>query len=80
MMDDPALYTNFLRNTLGITTQQTTDLIMNVLKSFTDLLAVNDGYIDTFVKCTHYAKNARAAAQRILISNNVNQGLKYMFF
>ena len=33
-----------------------------------------------FFKDTHAANNARAAAQRILISNNVTQGLKSMLF
>ena len=50
------------------------------MESFGELLAVNDRDIDTFSKDTHSANNARAAAQRILISNNVTQGLKSMFF
>ena len=50
------------------------------MESFGDLKAVNDGDIDTFVKDTHSANNARAAAKRILIGNSVTQGLKPMFF
>ena len=79
-MDDPAVFTNFVINTLTVTTQQKIDVIMNFVESFGDFIAVNDGDIDTFVKDTHSANNSGAAAQRILISNNVTQGLKSMFF
>ena len=75
-MYDPEVSTDFFRNTLGVSTQQTIDIITNFLKYFGGLIAVNDGDIDTFLKDTHSANNARAAAQIILISNNVTQGLK----
>ena len=76
---DPAVFSNFVRNTLRVTTQQTIDVITISVEYFGDLLAVNDGYIDIFVKDTHSTNNARSAAQIILISNNVNKGLKSMF-
>ena len=41
-MDDPALFINFLRNTLGVSTQQKVDVITTFVESFWDLLAVND--------------------------------------
>ena len=63
---------------LGVTIQQTIAAITNLVKFFGNLLAVNDGYIETFVKDTHSVDNAGAAVQRILISNNVTQGLKSM--
>ena len=50
------------------------------MESFGELLAINDGDIDTFVKDIHSANNSRASAQRILISNNVTQGLSAMLF
>ena len=78
-MDDPEVFTNFVRNTLRVTTNQTIDLITNFMESFGGLLAVNDGVIDTFVKYTHSTNNARADAQNILTSNNVTQGHKSMF-
>ena len=79
MMDDPEIITNFLINTLGINTQKTIDLITNFVESFGVLLPVNDGDIDTFIKDAHSANNFRVAAQRILIINNITQGLKSMF-
>ena len=78
-MDDPAVFTDFVRNTLGVTTKWTIDIIANLVESFGDLLTVNVGDIETFVKDTHSENNARAAAQIILISNRVTQGLKSMF-
>ena len=80
MMDNPAVFTNFLRNTVGFTTQKTINVIANFIKYFGYLLAVNDGDIDTFVKDNHSVNNARADAQRILISNSITQGLKSKFF
>ena len=41
---------------------------------------MNDGNIEMFFKDTYSANDSRAAAQRILVSNNVNQGLKSMYF
>ena len=79
-MDDPAVFTDFVINTLGFTTHQMIDVITNFVKSFWDLLAGKYGDIDTFAKDTHYTNNTRSAMQRILIRNNINQGLKYMFF
>ena len=79
-MDDPAVFTDFLRYTLGVTTQKKIDVIINFVESFGGLLAVIDGDIDTFFKYSHSADNARVAAQRIFISNNVTQGLKSMSF
>ena len=79
-MDDPAVFTNFVRNTLGVTTQRKIHVMTNFVESFEELLAVNDVDIDTFVKDAHSGNNVRAAAQRILIRNNVTQGLKSMFF
>ena len=78
-MDDPAVFTNFLRNTVGVTTKQKIYVIKNFMESFGYLISVNDGYIETFVKDNHSTNNDRAAAQRIFISNNINQGLKSMF-
>ena len=49
-MDDTEVFTNFVRNTLWVTTQQTIVVITNFMESFGDLLAVNDGDIDTFSK------------------------------
>ena len=62
MMDDPAVFIDFLRNTLGFTTQGTIDVITKFVKSFGDFLDVNDGYIGTFVKDNYSEKNTRAAA------------------
>ena len=49
-MDNSAVFTNFVRNTLGVTNQQKIDVITNSVESFGHLLAVNDGDIDTFSK------------------------------
>ena len=49
-MDDPAVFIDLRRNTIGVTTHQTTDAIMKLLEYFRDFLAVNDGYIETFSK------------------------------
>ena len=78
-MDDPTLFTDFVRNTLWFTNQQKIDLIANFVETFWILLALNDRDIEKFVKDTHSVNISRAAAQRILISNNVTQGLKSMF-
>ena len=80
MMDNPAVFTDLTRSTFGVTAQKSVDVITNIVEYFGDLLSVNDGDIDNFVKDTHYANNARAAAQKILISNNGTYGLKYMIF
>ena len=79
-MDDPAVFTNLIINTLGVTNQQTIYVITKNLDYFGDLLDVNDGDIGTFVKDTYSSNNTRAIGQRILISNNVTQGIKSMFF
>ena len=46
IVDDPAVFDNFVINNLGVTTQQTIDVTTNILESFGELLAVNDGDID----------------------------------
>ena len=69
-MDDPTLFTDFVRNTLWFTNQQKIDLIANFVETFWILLALNDRDIEKFVKDTHSVNISRAAAQRILISNN----------
>ena len=73
-MYDPEVSTDFLINTLGVSTQQTIYIITNFVESFGGLLAVNDGDIDTFFKVTHSVNISKAAAQIILTSNNVTQG------
>ena len=77
-LDDPAVFTDFVRKKIGFITQQTIGVITNFVESFGGLLAVNDVDIDTFFKDTHSANNARAAVKRILISNNATQGIKSM--
>ena len=67
--DDPAVFTNFMINTLGVTNHKIIDVIKNSVVSFGELLAVNDGDIDTFVTYTHSTNDYRAVAHRILISN-----------
>ena len=78
-MDDPAVFTEFLRNTLGVTTQQKIDKTTNFVESFGGLLVANYRNIDTFVKDTHSVNNFIASAQITLIRNNVTQGLKPFF-
>ena len=80
MMDDPVVFTDLVRNTLSVTTPLTITVITNFVESFGELLAENYGNTDTFVKYTYSVNSDRSAAQRILINNNINQGLKYMFF
>ena len=79
-MDDPALFTNFVRNTLGVNTQQIINAITNLVESFWGLLVVNDGDIDTFSNIPILRNNTRVAAQRIFIGNNATQVLKSIFF
>ena len=79
MMDDPAVFTNFVRNTPRVTTQQIIDVITKFVEYFGDLITVNDIDINTSVKDTQSTNNTRASAHIILISNNVTQGLKSMF-
>ena len=78
-MDDLAVFTNFMRNTLVVNTQQMNYVVTNVLGEFGELLDVDDEYIDTFVKDAHSVNNDIAVAQIILIRNNITQGLKSMF-
>ena len=80
MMDNPAVFTDLTRSTFGVTAQKSVDVITNIVEYFGDLLSVNDGDIDNFVKDTHYSNNSRVSAQRILISKNVTKGLKSMLF
>ena len=56
------VFADYVRNTLGVTTQQTIDVITNLVESFRDLLDLNDGYIDIIVKDTYSDNNARASA------------------
>ena len=79
-MDDSVVFIDLVRKTLRFTTQQTIDIITNCVESFGGLLAVNNGDIVTFFKANHSANNPRAAAQRILISNNITQALNPYFF
>ena len=79
MMDDPAVFNNFMRNTLAVTNQQKIDVIKNSVESFGKCLAVINVDINNFVKDTYSENNSRLARQRILISNNVPQGLNSMF-
>ena len=74
------VFTDFVRKTLGVTTQRMIDVITNFVKSFGEFMTVNDGEIETFVKDTHSTNRSGAIDQRILISNNLTQGLKSMFF
>ena len=78
-MDDLAVFTNLMRNTLVVNTQQMNYVVKNVLGKFGELLDVDDEYIDTFVKDAHSVNNDIAVAQIILIRNNITQGLKSMF-
>ena len=48
IMDDPAVFTKFVINTLRVTNQQKINVITNFVESFGKLLAVNDGDIDKF--------------------------------
>ena len=70
-MDDPAVFMDFVRNSLGFTTMRKIGLTKKSVKSFGYLLAVNNGDIDTFVKYTHSVNDARAAVQIVLINNKV---------
>ena len=51
-MGDPAVFTDFVINALGVTTQLTIDEITNFVESFTEFLAVKNGDIDTSIKYT----------------------------
>ena len=70
-MDDPAVFTNFVKITHGVTTQQTIDVNAIFVESFGGFIAVNVRDIENFVKDTHYANNSRAAAQRILVRKSL---------
>ena len=80
MMDDLAVFTDFVRNALRVNNQQKIYVITNFVESFGYLIAVNDVNIETFVKYTYSTNYNRAAEQRILVRNNVTQGLKSIFF
>ena len=47
-MNYPLVFTDFVRNTLGVTTHKTIDVITKFMESFQGLLYVNDRDIDTF--------------------------------
>ena len=47
-IEDSAVFTNFVRNTLGVTTQITIYLIKNFVESFGELIAMNNVDINTF--------------------------------
>ena len=78
-MNDPAVFIDFVINTLGVIIQQTVFVITDFVELFGDLLAMKFGYIDTFIRYTYSVNNAIVAVQIILIKNNVTQGLKFMF-
>ena len=52
-MDDPAVFTNFARNTISVTTHKKVDAITNFVEPFGDFLMVNNVDIDNFIKDTH---------------------------
>ena len=58
-MDDPEVFTKLLMITLGVTTQQTIDVMTNFTEAFGDLLDLNDGDIEKFVKDNHSENNSR---------------------
>ena len=61
-VDDPEVFNNFVRKNLIVNTQQTIDVITNVVEYFGYLLVVNDRDIDTFVKDTNFVNKTRATA------------------
>ena len=79
-MNDPAIFTAFVTNTLGVDQAVVRALIHNFVATFEELLVVTDDDIDTFVKDTHSANSARSAAQRVQIGTLVSQGLKSVLF
>ena len=66
-MNDPAQFTAFLTNLCGLTIDRARNEVTTFLNTFEDLLSTSEEEIDNFVKNTHAANSARAAAQRILI-------------
>ena len=79
-MENTAVFIDFMRNNLGVTTLIKIDVITKFVDIFGEFISVNDGDIDTFVKNTNSTNNNRPVAQRILIRNKITQGLKSMFF
>ena len=79
-MDQAPIFSDFLRNILGVTVNRTLNEITSFIETFADLLSSSDSEIDTFVKEVHSSNSARNANLRILISSNVVMGLKSVLF
>lgn len=79
-MDDPVVFSQFLQNTLGITTPRVLTEITNFSETFQELLSATDSDIDTFVKETHSSNSARTANQRVLIPAATITSLKCILF
>ena len=60
-MDQAPIFSDFLRNILGVTVNRTLNEITSFIETFADLLSSSDSEIDTFVKEVHSSNSARNA-------------------
>ena len=79
-MDDPAVFNDFLTNTIRIRPQRVIDEILSYIDTFTTLYATSFDDFDDFVTRTHSSNSARTAAAKILIPNSAIVSLKAIMF
>ena len=79
-MNDANEFTAFLTNLCGLTVLRARTEVITFIDTFDALLSTSEDEIDNFVKNTHAANSARAAAQRILIPSAAVITLKALRF
>ena len=79
-MNDPAIFTNFITNVVGVTQARARNAITNFIPTFTVLLSTTDEEITNFISSTHSSNSARANNAKILLPSNVAISLQAMLF
>ena len=79
-MTDQPVFDAFLTNICGLTVPRAKTEMLSFVDTFSALLTTTDLEIDNFVKNTHAANSARAAAAKILIPTAAMLALKAVLF
>ena len=79
-MDDPAVFLDFLENTLSITPPRVVQEIISYVDTFESLLQTSADEFDDFVTRTHSSNSARAPNAKILIPNTAIISINALMF
>ena len=79
-MDDTNAFDNFLQNVVGVTVPHARNAILDFIPTLSDLLALSDDEIASFVATIHASNSARANNAKVLISPQVTVSLQALLF